>query len=278
MGKEGERDVTPQVTVVPRLVRFRISLSSLGRPWSGGAPRSRPCAGVLAEMSTQPYVFPTIISRAEPWQQEPDVSALAAGVPTRGVSDTTSSQVDWARGSAARNRWQRMPDVSTHIGIPLPVALHSGPKWRQTPDVRTHLGSLLPTLRSFMVYQLGERGVGRSPRRRARDAALTSGTCFQGCDIDDNSDEAPPRRGVSGLRMANRCGRGARAGEPVRPRGQGRLPAPARPRPRCPHASPPPAPMRWLASHADADSRLTSHAPSACSLYDLESSAHLSPP
>ncbi len=218
MGKEGERDVTPQVTVVPRLVRFRISLSSLGRPWSGGAPRSRPCAGVLAEMSTQPYVFPTIISRAEPWQQEPDVSALAAGVPTRGVSDTTSSQVDWARGSAARNRWQRMPDVSTHIGIPLPVALHSGPKWRQTPDVRTHLGSLLPTLRSFMVYQLGERGVGRSPRRRARDAALNSATCCQGREIDARS---------AGFRLPP-GDRGARAGEPVRSRGQGRLPAPAR--------------------------------------------------
>ena len=46
------------------------------------------------------------------------------------------------------HRWQQTPEVSTHIGHPLPITPQRWTEWQQAPDMSTHIRSYLPILLS----------------------------------------------------------------------------------------------------------------------------------
>lgn len=70
--------------------------------------------------------------------------------------------------------WQQAPDVSTHIGIPLPFGLETGSGWQQTPDLSAHIRLPLPPEGSAMDGRLTYRGK-RSDTLEARWLPATRG-------------------------------------------------------------------------------------------------------
>lgn len=115
-------------------------------------------------------------SAIEPWRQTPKVSDFRVSHPSM-ILRLTSCLTEMAQ------QWQQTPDVSAHIGSPLPFGPEVRWGWRQTPDVSTHNGLPLPWKgvncgwRSALPGQTrGLHGVRRRPSSPGRSHRASAAT------------------------------------------------------------------------------------------------------